>query len=160
MNEFKSDERLRPLDILLVDDNEDDVDIALRTFTRLKLKNHVYIARDGQEALDYLNHVKQFEDDIKNPTPDVIFLDISMPKLNGFEVLSAIKKNEDYCYIPVIMLSSSRNEKDIFRAFRLGAAAYIPKPLDNSEFAKIVDVLNAFWQVTRLPQKQISAKSV
>lgn len=159
MNDGK-EERIKQLDILLVDDNEDDVDIALRTFERLKMKNHVYVAHDGQEALDFIHHAKEFHDEFQYPTPDVIFLDISMPKVNGFEFLSAIKKSEDFSYIPVIMLSSSRNEKDVLRSFRLGAASYIPKPLSSGEFSRVVDVLSAFWQVTRLPQKQISARPV
>lgn len=125
MNDGK-EERIKQLDILLVDDNEDDVDIALRTFERLKMKNHVYVAHDGQEALDFIHHAKEFHDEFQYPTPDVIFLDISMPKVNGFEFLAAIKKSEDFSYIPVIMLSSSRNEKDVLKSFRLGAASYIP----------------------------------
>ena len=148
------------IDVLLVDDNDDDIEIALRTFKKSKTQNRIHVVHDGQEALAFLRHESGFSDEEEHPTPNVILLDISMPKMNGFEFLAAVKKDPLYAYIPVLMLTSSRNEKDVLASFRAGAAGYISKPVSGEDFTGIVDALNDFWRLTRLPQKQNSARTV
>ncbi len=142
----------QPIDILLVEDNEADVKITLRAFNKAKLKNNIYVVYDGQEALDYLSHQGKFADQKIYPRPDLILLDINMPKKNGFEVLKEIKESVSYRTIPVVMLTSSKNEADIVTSFKNGAASYIPKPVLYDDFAKVVEGFNFYWHiVNKLP---------
>lgn len=142
----------RPMNILLAEDNPADAKIALRAFGKSKLKNEIYVVSDGQEALDFVYH----KDKEKFPTPDLIILDIKMPKMDGFQVLEALKQNLEYSFIPVIILTSSKNEEDIAKSYRSGAASYIPKPIDYEEFVKIVDGFNYYWRViNKLPRPDI-----
>lgn len=146
----------KPINILLVEDSDADIKIALRAFAKVKLKNNIYVVHDGQEALDFIYHKAQYEDTEKYPVPDLILLDINMPKLNGFEVLKAIKNDLNYSYIPVIMLTSSQNEKDIATSYRFGAASYIPKPVCYDNFVEIVDGFTFYWRsINKLPRRDM-----
>lgn len=146
-----------PINILLVEDNEADVKIALRAFKKSELKNNMYVARDGQEALDFIYHGGRYQDKKKFPTPDLILLDIKMPKVDGFQVLEKIKSDLQYSFIPVIMLTSSKDEEDIAKSYRGGAASFITKPVDYEEFVKIVDGFNFYWHViNKLPNSNKS----
>lgn len=138
------------LNILLVDDSEDDVIIAKRAFHEALLPSNMLIASDGAEALDYLNRSEQTSSNAEFPRPDLILLDINMPKLNGFEFLLKVKANNSYNNIPVIMLSSSMNAGDIDRSYRLGAAGFIRKPINYDEFVYIVEVFNDYWRTVCL----------
>ena len=137
----------RVMNILLVEDNAADVKIALRAFTKSKLKNEIYVVNNGQEALDFIYHNGKYQDKEKFPTPDLILLDIKIPKLDGFQVLERIKNDLQYSYIPIIMLTSSRNEEDIARSYRGGASSFIAKPVDYAEFVKVVDGFNYYWHI-------------
>ena len=142
----------RQINILLVEDNEADVHITLRAFSKLKMKNIVFVVNDGQEALDFVRHQGRYEDKTKFPLPDLILLDIKLPKLDGFQVLEDLKKDLQYNFIPVIMLTSSRNEEDIAKSYRRGAAGFIPKPVSYDEFVKVVEGFNFYWQsINKLP---------
>jgi len=148
-----SKEDNKPMNILLAEDNPADAKIALRAFGKSKLKNEIYIVNDGQDALDFVYHEGKYKDKEKFPTPDLILLDIKMPKMDGFQVLETLKRNLEYSFIPVIILTSSKNEEDIARSYRNGAASYIPKPVDYEEFVKIVDSFNYYWRViNKLPR--------
>ena len=144
-----------PIDILLVEDNEPDIKITQRAFQKAKVKNNLFIARNGQEALDFVRHEGAYQDKNQFPTPDLILLDIQMPKLNGFQVLEVLKGDEHYKYIPIIMLTSSKNEKDILQSYGYGAASYIQKPVVFEEFIQVVDGFNFYWHIiNKLPHKK------
>jgi two-component system response regulator len=143
----------RPINILLVEDSEADVKITLRAFRNARIKNNVYVASDGQEALDFIRHQGKYKDRGKFPRPDLILLDIKLPKLDGFQVLDNIKNDLRYNFIPVIMLTSSKDEQDIAKSYRKGASSFIQKPVSYDEFVKIVDGLNLYWQfISKLPE--------
>jgi len=140
------------INILLAEDTEDDIVITREAFKTVKIKNNLYVVRDGQEALDFIYHEGKYKDKQKYPRPDLIILDINMPKMDGFQVLEDIKQNCKYSMIPVIMLTSSKNEDDIARSYRSQAASYIHKPVDYEEFVKLIDTFMVYWaQINRLP---------
>ena len=141
-----------PIDILLVEDNEADIKIALRAFDRAKLKNNIFVVRDGQEALDYLYHKNHYADQSKFSYPDMILLDIQLPKLTGFEVLQALKNDNRLKIIPVVVLTSSNNDKDIIKSYNYGVVSFIQKPVTYEEFEKVVDGFNFYWHIiNKLP---------
>ncbi len=135
------------IDILLVEDNEADVKITLRAFQKMAFTNRLYVVNDGQEAMDFIFHQGNFKDHKEYPQPDLILLDINVPKFNGFEVLERLKQDKQSSFIPVIMLTSSQNENDIAKSYSLGAASYIPKPIDFGEFLKVVEGFNFYWHI-------------
>ena len=142
----------KTIDILLAEDNEADIKITLRAFDKAKIKNNVFVVRNGQEALDFVYHRGQYQDQHKYPRPDLILLDIAMPKVDGLEALKKLKSDEETYFIPVVMLTSSKNEQDVMKSFKNGAASYIQKPVTYDEFAKVVDVFNVYWHiVNKLP---------
>ena len=143
-----------PIDILLVEDDEADVKITLKAFKDGKLKNNVYAVGNGIEALDFLHNRNQYQDEERFPRPDLILLDIQMPKLNGFDTLKRIKEDPQTDFIPVIMLTSSENEEDIIKSYRDGAVSYIQKPIAFKEFGRLVEGFNFYWQiVNKLPDR-------
>ncbi len=150
MNEINN----HPIDILLVEDNSADIKITLRAFEKAKIKNNIYVVRDGEEAIDFIFHKNIYEDSKKYPCPDLILLDINMPKLNGFEVLKILKKDEKYDYIPIVILTSSKNEEDVFSSFKFGAVSYIQKPVTYENFQEVIDRFNFYWHIiNKLPKK-------
>ena len=141
-----------PIDILLVEDNEADVKITLRAFKKARLRNNVFVVRDGQLALDFVYHQGEYQDKTKFPRPDMILLDINMPRLNGYEVLQKLKSDPSFRAIPVIMLTSSKNEDDVMKTYQWGATSYIQKPVDYDSFVKVVDGFNFYWNIiNKLP---------
>lgn len=132
--------------ILLVEDNEGDIILTLEALKEGKLKNEVVVARDGQAALEILQ-----ESEI---LPDLILLDINLPKLNGLEVLASIKRDSRFKSIPVIMLSTSSREKDIFASYDNHANCFITKPVDFNSFIDVIRTIEEFWiSIVRLPQQ-------
>jgi CheY-like chemotaxis protein len=159
VNEFGNRMETDAINILLVEDNEADVQIAARAFSKSKRKNNIYVVNDGQEALDFIYHKGKYQDKEKFPIPDLILLDIKIPKLDGFQVLERIKNNLEYNYIPVVMLTSSKDEEDIAKSYRNGAASFIPKPVNYEEFVKIVDGFNFYWHaISKLPSPNHRSK--
>ena len=146
------EEKAKPLNILLVEDNEDDIEITEITFKRSRIINNLYVVRDGEQAWEYLSRKGDYQDTAKYPEPQLILLDINMPKIGGFELLERIKKTDSLKLIPVVMLTSSKSDEDIIRGYGDGAAAYIAKPVAHDEFLKIVDTFNFFWQIVKLPR--------
>lgn len=147
------------IDILLVEDDEADVGITLRAFEKGKLKNNIYVVRDGQEALDFFSHQGKYQDKEKYPRPDLVLLDIRMPKMDGFEVLKRLKADAHTNFIPVVMLTSSKNEEDVVKSYADGAASYIPKPVSYDDFAKAVDAFNFYWcLINKLPDHKRRGK--
>ena len=143
------------IDILLVEDNEADIEITLRAFEKGKLRNKLSVVRDGQEALDFIHHEGAYRDEEKYPRPDLILLDIRMPKMDGLEVLKKLKSDPKYSCLPVVIFTSSKNEEDVTQSYCGGAVSYIPKPVSYEDFRKVVDGFNFYWHVVnKLPSKQ------
>jgi len=136
------DTESRSLQILLVEDNEGDVRLIKEAFNESKIDKSFSVARDGEDALNYLYKRGQYNECLK---PDIILLDINLPKKNGFEVLEKIKNDPDLRRIPVIMLSSSSSEDHITRSYDLRANCYVTKPVDFDEYLQVVKIIEDFW---------------
>lgn len=136
--------------ILLVEDNRNDVELALAALETHNLANEITVARDGAEALDFLHRRGRFADRADG-NPVVVLLDIKMPKLTGLEVLERMKNDPKLKTIPVVMLTSSREEPDLARAYALGVNAYVVKPVDFAQFTDAVRQVGAFWAVLNEP---------
>lgn len=136
--------------ILLVEDDPNDLELTLVALERSQLANDVVVVRDGAEALDYLFKRNTFSDrDDGNPA--VLLLDLKLPKVDGLQVLEAIRATEDLRSIPVVMLTSSREEPDLSRAYQLGVNAYVVKPVEFKEFVGAISDLGIFWAVLNEP---------
>lgn len=134
--------QLRPAHVLLVEDNEGDILLTLEAFEESKVITEVSVARNGQEAFDFLFQQGDFKDAKR---PDIILLDINLPIFNGFVVLEHIKKNESLKKIPVIMLTTSGNQKDVEIAYDNHCNSYVEKPLEIEEFLKAILKIEEFW---------------
>jgi CheY-like chemotaxis protein len=133
-----------PQQMLLVEDNQNDVELMLAVLEESALVNKVVVARDGAEALDYLFRREQFATRSED-MPCVVLLDIKMPKVSGLEVLKQIRTDARLRRLPVVMLTSSRAERDIIESYELGANAYVVKPVDFEEYVETVKDIGAFW---------------
>ena len=131
--------------ILIVDDSPKDVELTIASFAENNLINEVVVAEDGVEALDYLYKRGKFANAIGNPA--IILLDIKMPRMDGVEVLRHIRSNPKFKFIPVIMLTSSCEEKDMVESYQLGANSYVVKPIDVVQFIDAVKVLGQYWAI-------------
>lgn len=139
--------------ILLAEDNLEDVELTLAALEGYHLANQVMVVRDGADALDYLHRRGPFENRI-DPQPVVIFLDIKMPKVDGVEVLRQIKAEPKLQTIPVVMVTSSREQQDLLRSYQLGANSYVVKPIDFDQFVNAIQELGLYWAVlNELPQE-------
>jgi CheY-like chemotaxis protein len=136
--------------ILLVEDDPRDVELTLAALGEYNLVNEVVVARDGKQALDYLYCREEFVDR-SNDNPAVMLLDLKLPKVDGLEVLERIKSDERLKMIPVVVLTSSQEEKDMMRSYALGVNAYVVKPVDFHEFINAVKQLGIFWAVVNEP---------
>jgi CheY-like chemotaxis protein len=136
--------------ILLVEDNPNDLELTLVALERSQLANEVIVLRDGAEALDYLFRRNQYNG--RDPgNPAVLLLDLKLPKIDGLEVLKVIRESEELRSIPVVMLTSSREEPDLQRAYSLGVNAYVVKPVEFKEFVSAISDLGVFWAVLNEP---------
>lgn len=128
--------------IMLVEDNPMDLDLTLRAFSKKRLGNNILVARDGEEALAFFPRWEAGD-----PVPAVILLDINMPKVSGLEVLRQLKAHERFRRIPVVMLTSSREDRDLKAAYDLGVNSYIEKPVSFSKFMEVADHIELYWCV-------------
>ena len=140
--------RNRKLKILLVEDNPDDVKIAERSLKKGNFQSDLFVVQDGQEALDFLRRKGKYADAVK---PDLIFLDLNLPKVTGHEVLAEIKKDEKLRRIPVIVLTVSKRDEDMVKAYNSGASGYINKPPSTGEFIKVINTVLDYWEISELP---------
>src|ERR1035437_4455919 len=141
--------------ILIVDDSPKDIELTISALGEKNLANEVAIAEDGEEALDYLYKRGKFVD-YDQGNPAVILLDIKMPKMNGIEVLKHIRSNPEFKSIPVIMVTSSGEERDLVESYKLGANSYVVKPVDIIQFIEAIKTLGQYWVIiNQLPSKQI-----
>ncbi|MBZ0284783.1 MAG: response regulator [Anaerolineae bacterium] len=133
--------------ILLVEDNPDDEALTLRAFKKSNLKNDVVVARDGVEALDYLFATGTYADRDVSLLPQLILLDLKIPKIEGLEVLRRIRADDRTRLLPVVILTSSKEQEDLINSYSLGANSYIRKPVDFTQFAQAVQQLGLYWLV-------------
>jgi chemotaxis family two-component system response regulator Rcp1 len=131
-----------PIEILLVEDNPGDVRLTLEAFKYCKVLNHLHVVEDGAAALDFLYMRPPY---IQVPRPDLILLDLNLPKKDGREILAAIKSDETLKAIPVVILTTSQAEEDILSAYSLDANCYVSKPLEVEQFAETVRTIESFW---------------
>jgi len=142
-----------PVDILLVEDNPHDVELTLRALKKHNLANNVHVVKDGAEALEFIFGTGAYADrDIENG-PKVILLDLKLPKVDGLEVLRKIKSDERTKIIPVVVLTSSLEESDIVKSYKLGANSYMVKPVDFDKFIESVSELGLYWLLLNKPPR-------
>lgn len=137
--------------VLLVEDNDDDVELTLRSFQKQNLPNKIVVARNGIEALDYLFSTGRYSGRPKAETPVLVLLDLKLPKMDGLEVLRRIRSETSTQAIPVVVLSTSSEVKDKTESYRLGANSYIRKPLDFEQFMDMTRQLGTYWLVLNDP---------
>ena len=145
------------IDILLVEDNPRDAELTLRALKKRNLANHVVWAKDGAEALDYLFGGSTDSPPALAHTPKVILLDLKLPKVDGVEVLRRLKGEERTKVIPVVVLTSSREEQDIVESYRLGVNSFIVKPVEFDNFSEVVAQLGMYWLLLNQPPASVSA---
>lgn len=139
----------RPVEILLVEDNPGDVRLTREAFREGKIRNNLYVTVDGAEGLAFLRREGKYADAAR---PDIILLDLNLPKKNGIEVLAEIKSNDDLKRIPVVVLTTSVAEQDIFRSYDYHANCYIVKPVDLEQFLRVIQTIEDFWvTIVKLP---------
>lgn len=142
---------IKEVNILLVEDDENDVLAVKRAFEKHQIGNPLFVVENGEEAMDFLKNEGEFANKEKYPKPDLILLDINMPKMNGIEFLSLIKREEPLKTIPVVVLTSSKREWDKVESYKLGVNSYIIKPVDFDKFAEAILMINNYWSMTELP---------
>lgn len=133
------------VEILIVEDNPNDAEMALRALKKNNVSNKVLVVNDGEEALDYIFRKGKYVDRTKDSCPRIILLDLKLPKVDGLEVLKEVKGNPDTKMIPVIVLTSSKEESDIIESYKLGVNSYIVKPVDFDKFVEAVRDLGFYW---------------
>ncbi len=133
--------------ILLVEDSTDDVLLTLRALQQANILNEVIIARDGQEAVEYLTGEDQYEGRDTSDTPVVVLLDLKMPRMGGLEFLRRIRSIKSLKLLPIVILTSSREDQDICESYNLGANSYIQKPVDFDQFVQAIRTLGLYWLV-------------
>ncbi|MBI5814265.1 MAG: response regulator [Nitrospinae bacterium] len=142
--------------ILLVEDSPADQELVRRVMERSKIRNELLIVEDGVEAMAYLKNEGKYSDTSRFPKPDLVLLDINMPRMDGKQVLSEIRRDPGLKSVPVIILTTSTSEKDVFEAYHLGANAFISKPVDFEGFTDAIRQMESFWlMVATLPPKTV-----
>ena len=146
---MSSDSPVRPIDILLVEDSEGDARLAIEAMKDSKVRNTIFHVWDGEEAMAFVRREGEYAD---APRPDLVLLDLNLPKKDGREVLAEIKSDDDLKRIPVVVLTISDEEADIMRSYSLHANCYIRKPIDLDQFVKVVKSIEDFWlAIVKLP---------
>ncbi len=133
--------------ILLVEDNPDDVDLTLRAFRKNNISNEIVVARDGVQAIEYLSSTGMYSGNTADDLPQLVLLDLHLPKVSGLEVLRAIRADPRIRLMPVVVLTSSSEEPDIISSYQLGANSYIRKPVDFDQFLEAARQLGLYWLV-------------
>jgi two-component system, response regulator len=131
--------------ILLVEDNPDDVELTLLAFEEGDIRNQIVVARDGEEAVDYIFGTGQYAGRDTDVLPAVILLDLKLPKINGLDVLKRVRSEPRTSCLPIVVLTSSKEDEDIIKSYSLGANAYVRKPVDYGEFVQAAKTLGLFW---------------
>jgi CheY-like chemotaxis protein len=141
----------KEIKILMVEDNQGDILLTLEALKEAKINNHIDVVKDGEAAIQYLKKEGEYKD---VETPDLILLDINLPKMNGLEVLEELKRDDSLKVIPVVILTTSDSEKDVFESYQKHANCYITKPVNFANFMEVVQKIKDFWiDIVRLPVK-------
>ena len=147
---YKNLENTRPFIILLVEDNPDDILLTQNALKGSKFIHKLYVAKDGKETMAFLNKNGEFK---TAPSPDIILLDLNLPKMSGYEILVEIKNNPNLKHIPIVVLTVSDAEKDILKSYELHANCFITKPIDFKEFIENLKTIKDFWlSIVKLPR--------
>ncbi len=142
----------KPAQVLLVEDSPDDVELTMEALSNSKIRMDVHVAEDGMAAMKFLHRQDKYAD---KPRPDLVLLDLNLPLMDGREVLKEIRDDPDLTDLPVVVLTTSRDEEDICRAYKLHANCYITKPVDFLQFTEIVKKIEGFWlQLVKLPKRR------
>ncbi len=141
--------------ILLVEDNPDDVELTLRALKQYNIKNEINVVRDGAEALDYLFATGAYADRDTTAMPAVVILDLKLPKVDGLEVLQRMRADERTKLVPVVVLTSSKEEQDMVNSYKFGANSYVRKPVDFTRFVEAARQLGLYWLVINEPSPKI-----
>ncbi|MCP4746500.1 MAG: response regulator [Desulfobacteraceae bacterium] len=142
---------IKPANVLLVEDNEDDIELTLEALKESKLHMKIHVVTDGISAMAFLRRDGEHSD---KPRPDLIFLDLNLPLMDGREVLKQIKADQNLASIPVVVLTTSEDEEDILKAYELHANCYVTKPVDFIKFSELIKQIEGFWlQLVKLPHK-------
>lgn len=145
-------DELKPAQVLLVEDNEDDVELTLEALQDSRVRMDVHVVADGLAAMRFLRRQDDYAD---KPRPDLVLLDLNLPIMDGREVLKEIRGDEDLTDLPVVVLTTSQDEEDICRAYRLHANCYISKPVDFIKFTELIKQIEGFWlQLVKLPRRR------
>lgn len=145
---------VRNTSILLVEDNPDDEELTLRALRKSGVVNNVTVTRDGAEALDFLFCEGQYKDRDSRQLPTVVLLDLKLPKIDGMEVLRRVRSNDATKLLPVVILTTSDEQKDMVDSYRLGANSYVRKPVDFVQFTEAVRQLGLYWRLVNEPPPQ------
>ncbi len=148
-------ERKKERAILLVEDNPDDVELTLRALKHYNIKNEIAVVRDGAEALEYLFATGAYSDRDTTAMPAVVILDLKLPKVDGLEVLQRMRADERTKLVPVVVLTSSKEEGDMVNSYKFGANSYVRKPVDFTRFVEAARHLGLFWLVINEPPPKI-----
>ncbi len=144
-------ENVKPAQVLLVEDNEDDVELTLEALKDSKVRMDVHVVQDGVEAMKFLRCQDEYADKSR---PDLVLLDLNLPKMDGREVLKEIREDPDLTDLPVVVLTTSQNEEDICKVYKMHANCYISKPVDFLQFTQIIKQIEGFWlQLVKLPRR-------
>jgi two-component system, chemotaxis family, response regulator Rcp1 len=142
---------IRPIEILLVEDSPSDAEFTIEALKEAKMRNHLSLVEDGVQAMEFLRHQGKYA---QAPRPDLIMLDLNLPRKDGREVLAELKADNNLQTIPVVVLTTSRAEQDVLRAYQLHANCYITKPVDFQQFLNVVRSIESFWLfVVTLPPR-------
>ncbi len=137
-----TDTEARPIEILLVEDSPSDTELTVEALREAKVRNHLSIVEDGVQAMQFLRRQERYAD---APRPDLIMLDLNLPRKDGREVLAELKSDESLKTIPVVVLTTSRADQDVLRAYRLHANCYVNKPVDFEKFLEVIRTIESFW---------------
>jgi len=143
----------QPFTILMAEDNEHDIVATKRAFKKHNINNPLHIVNDGEECLDYLYKRGKYAQPETAPRPSLLLLDIRMPKMDGLTVLKHIREDDSFRLLPVVILTVSKAEEDKLKSYKLGANAYIKKPVEFDNFAEAIKRVNLFWEVVELPEE-------
>lgn len=133
---------MRPIEVLMAEDNEDDIELTREAFAESKFHVNLHVVRDGVEAMAFLRREGGYE---AVPRPDLLLLDLNMPRKDGREVLEDVRNDPALQYLPIVVLTTSGREEDVLRAYELNANCYVRKPVDFSQFMRVVELINEFW---------------
>jgi len=156
MNDYNHTYMLNQIEVLLVEDNVHDAEMTIRALRKVNLANNLVHVKDGEEALEFIFAQGKFADRQPSDLPKVILLDIKMPKVDGIEVLKQLKSHESSKAIPVVIMTSSKEEQDIINSYQLGVNSYVVKPVDFEGFARAVSQLGMYWLLTNQPPLPIT----